>query len=386
MGKVSTVFRAVTLISVAIAAACLILYSAIHHIAGLQHVTCFGGTFGLFGHATIASKPFIEYQFQRDVAYVFGMDVKLAERETQYQHIEVYAHRYFGHVLVIDGSLQISEKDEVNYHEMTAHVPMAYIPDAKKVLVIGGGDGGALLRLLEHTGVEQAHLVDIDMYAMRDVVSSYFPYLYQAYTNPRSKSFAYDGRLWVDEQLETEANHGSYQVVVLDSTDYGAAESLFTDEFYRQLKRLMGPKSILVANVDSPSWNLETVVAVQNQMTRLFNHVHIFQSHQPTFLSGHYSYVFCSDSVHPMKSPIDWSQWYAKNITTYYYNPDVHYASFILPESIRESLTQGSQLRDIPLKDGGAFASVEFKQSGPAFVLAEDEGGEADDGTAREDD
>eukprot|EP00756_Hemistasia_phaeocysticola_P053908 Hpha_TRINITY_DN29854_c0_g1::TRINITY_DN29854_c0_g1_i1::g.2956::m.2956/K00797/speE, SRM; spermidine synthase len=379
MSKPAGFYRFLTGLSALLALTCAVGYSVVHHATGMQHMTCFGGVFGLFGHWTVATKPFIEYQFQRDVAYVFGMDTRLTERETAYQTIEVYAHRYFGHVLVIDGSLQITERDEANYHEMSAHVPLAYIPDAKKVLVIGGGDGGALLRMLEHKNVQQAHLVDIDMYAMRDVVSDYFPYLYQAYTDPRTKAFAYDGRLWVDEQLEA-SQEGTYQVVVLDSTDYGAAESLFTDEFYTRLKRLMAPKSILIANVDSPSWNLETVVAVQNQMTRQFKHVHIFQSHQPTFLSGHYSYVFCSDAVHPMKTPIDWDTWKAKNISTFYYNPDIHYASFILPEFVRGSLTQGSMLRDIAKDESGnpTFTKDEFYQS-PIHFTVQDKTDEAAD-------
>ena len=238
---------------------------------------------------------------------------------------------------------------------MTAHVPMAYLPDADKVLVIGGGDGGALLRLLQHKQVTQAHLVDIDMFAMRNMVASYFPYLYTAYTDERTRAFAYDGRLWVDEQLEIEENHGSYSVVVLDSTDYGAAESLFTEAFYQQLKRLMAKDSILVANVDSPSWNLDTVVSVQLQLQRLFKHCFMFQSHQPTFLSGHYAYVFCSDTIHPMTTPIDWEAWRQKKINTYYYNEDVHYASFVLPEKIREQMSAGVQLKELDLKTRSPF-------------------------------
>eukprot|EP01059_Diplonema_ambulator_P023036 TRINITY_DN38429_c0_g1_i1.p1 TRINITY_DN38429_c0_g1~~TRINITY_DN38429_c0_g1_i1.p1 ORF type:complete len:398 (+),score=112.50 TRINITY_DN38429_c0_g1_i1:47-1195(+) len=341
-------YKTMSYASVAVAVVAVLVYSVIHHLVGLQHVTCFGGTFGLFGDVTVATKPFIEYQLQRDVAYVFGMTRLLYEVETSYQHIQVYAHRHFGHVLVIDGSLQITERDEVNYHEVTAHVPMNYLPEAKKVLVIGGGDGGALLRLLEHKNVEVAHLVDIDMFAMRDMVASYFPYLHSAYMDPRTRAFGYDGRQWVDEQLEIEGNKGTYEVVVLDSTDYGAAESLFTEEFYMQLKKLMAKRSILIANVDSPSWNLETVIAVQLQLSLLFKHVYILHSNQPTFLSGHYAYVFCSDEIHPMKTPIDWQVWTSKNIRTYYYNPDVHYSLFILPEIIRKSLSQGAQLKDLP--------------------------------------
>ena len=231
---------------------------------------------------------------------------------------------------------------------MTVHVPMAYVPDAEKILVIGGGDGGALLRFLQHPNVKQAHLVDIDMFAMRDMVSSYFPFLYSAYTDERTKTFAYDGRLWVDEQLEVEENHGTYEVVVLDSTDYGAAESLFTEKFYLQLKKLMAKKSIFVANVDSPSWNLDTVTSVQAQLSELWQYCFMFQSHQPTFLSGHYSYIFCSDEVHPMKTPIEWDKWAAKNINTYYYNADVHYGSFALPERVRKEMTMGLQYNQLP--------------------------------------
>eukprot|EP01060_Flectonema_neradi_P019694 TRINITY_DN2699_c0_g1_i4.p1 TRINITY_DN2699_c0_g1~~TRINITY_DN2699_c0_g1_i4.p1 ORF type:complete len:393 (+),score=64.10 TRINITY_DN2699_c0_g1_i4:150-1328(+) len=382
-------YQLVTLLSAFVASVVASVYIILYYVVGIQHATCFGGSFGLFGDLSIATKPFIEYQLQRDVAYLFGMERMMYQEQTVYQLIEVYAHRYFGHVLVIDGSLQICERDEANYHEMTVHVPMAYVPNAEKVLVIGGGDGGALLRLLQHPSVKHAHLVDIDMFVMRDMVASYFPYLHTAYMDSRTRAFAYDGRQWVDEQLEVEANKGSYEVVVLDSTDYGAAESLFTEAFYQQLKKLMAKDSILVANVDSPSWSLETVTAVQLQLSRLFKYVHIFQSHQPTFLSGHYSYAFCSDNIHPMKTHIDWDAWASKNIKTYYYNPDVHFASFILPESIRSVFSQASQLKDIPLSSS-PFTQKQFTQDPPAEALFAvqqklDEDEDEDESQARDD-
>jgi len=312
----------------------------IHYVLGLQHLTCLGGL------GTV--KPLVEHQFARDVSYVFSVTQQLEKMTTKYQLVEVFAHAYLGNILVIDQSVQITEKDEANYHEMMVHVPLAYMPKAKKVLMIGGGDGGAVFRALQHDHIEHAALVDIDMRTMREISRKYFSMLYQAYTDPRTVAYSFDGAEWLEDQLADEANHGTYELIMADTTDYGAASSLFTDHFYAGLKRLMHPEtSILVLNVDSPSWNMDTVIGVQRQLSTMFKYAYIYHTHQPTFLSGHYSFLFASNNIDPMTAPIDWSEWHRKKIPTYYYTPEIHYASFMLPAMVSRHLTMSGRLSSV---------------------------------------
>eukprot|EP01012_Entosiphon_sulcatum_P067124 TRINITY_DN9665_c0_g2_i2.p2 TRINITY_DN9665_c0_g2~~TRINITY_DN9665_c0_g2_i2.p2 ORF type:complete len:202 (+),score=55.37 TRINITY_DN9665_c0_g2_i2:414-1019(+) len=187
------------------------------------------------------------------------------------------------------------------------------------------------------------------MKAMRDISRKYFPLLYRAYVDPRTSTFAYDGSKWLEEQLDDASNLGSYDVMLVDSTDYGVAESLFTDAFFRSLKQLMRPEgSVLVINVDSPSWNMDIVINVQRQLNQLFKYSYIYHTHQPCFLSGHYSFLFASDTVHPMRTPVDWSAFRAKDIPTDYYTPDVHYGAFVLPAVVQRRLTMSASFADLP--------------------------------------
>ena len=351
MSVVSRIVRLGVLLAVFTLLMCGAAYLTLTQYISIRNVTCFG----LFGN----NKPFVEMQQAKEVAYVFSSSSLVFEKRTAYQFVEVYNHPYFGNILVIDGALQITQRDEVNYHEMTVHVPMAYLlPTARRALIIGGGDGGALYRLLQYRSLSRVDLVDIDLATIKEVTQRYFPELSGGFMDPRTQQHMYDGNLWVDEQRQARDEDPSFQpidFIIIDSTDYGSAETLFTDAFYGRLKGLMSDNSILVVNLDSPSWNTHIVAMVQQQLAGQFKYAYVYQSHQPTFLSGHYSYLFLSDSVHPMKSSVDWSAWESLRLNCHYYNPEVHYGSFFLPEDVRKRLTMSAQLKDIPA--GGFFPS-----------------------------
>ena len=87
---------------------------------------------------------------------------------------------------------------------------------------------------------------------------------------------------------------------------------------------------------------------MQRQLSQMFKYCYVYHSHQPTFLSGHYAFLFASDNIHPMRSPIDWEAWHRSEIPTYYYSPDVHHASFMLPALISSRLTMTASLKDVP--------------------------------------
>ena len=361
MGLLKSGLRCLVVLATFVLFASLAALFATEHVMNAFNVVCFGQ------FARRGNKPFVELQLSKQVAYVFDKAVLVEEKQTAFQYVEVYAHPEFGHILVIDGSLQITERDEHVYHEMSAHLPLAYLPDAKKALIIGGGDGGVLTRVLQHRNIEHAALVDIDMYAMRDFTQSYFPHLFSAFLDRRTKAYAYDGNAWLDEQLEDSAQRGTYDLVVIDSTDYGSAETLFTDAFYAKAKRMLRSSgadatapSIMLLNLDSPSWNPDIVASVQRQLAAVFKYAFVYQAHQPTFLSGHYSFLMCSDTVHPMKTRIDWPRaWSDKNIAVDYYSPELHFGSFLLHDAVRRELSHVARLSDVP---AGGFYTGGLRQ------------------------
>jgi len=136
------------------------------------------------------------------------------------------------------------------------------------------------------------------------------------------------------------------------------AEPLFSAEFYASVKRLMSRRSILCVNADSPQWGQVRLVQFVDRLAQVFKHVHVYQSYQPTYSSGHYAFVFASDEIHPTQSPIDWAAWESLKAETRYYTPDVHYAAFMLTAQVKGVLRQTPpRLSDISTFHGKHGAS-----------------------------
>lgn len=255
------------------------------------------------------------------------------------QQVGIYSSAFFGKIMVIDGALMTTERDERHYHEMIAHVPLALLPAASRVLIVGGGDGGTLTQVLAHPNVQAATLVEIDPNVV-DLASRHMPSLAAGFADPRATVVYADGALWA------KAYDGiRYDVVILDTTDFGAAEPLFTDAFYTSLIENVLRKdtpALVVSNVESPAWDLPTVAAVAVQMRSLFPANALFLSSIPTYSSG--SYAFSIASTSPILDPadvesIDWPAWEAKGIATDYYSPAIHRAAFTLPPYVLNALS-----------------------------------------------
>ena len=277
------------------------------------------------------------------------------------QYIEVFSNTFFGNVLVVEDEIMITEYDERNYHEMISHTPLAYFNDVPnvRVLIIGGGDGGTLFQILKHKNVKQVTMVELDEDVVK-VSKKYFPQFAKSYEDPRVKLIFDDGAKFVSERLnmtyveiaEAEADvilaanekgitkakiENEFEVVIVDSTDYGPAIPLFTRQFYMQIQELLDDeKGILVFNCDSPAWALDTVAYVSTLISSVYERNYLYQVFQPTYVSGHYTFMFASDNVHPINTPIDWKAFQGKNIKTKYYNQGIHQASFQLPQFLKD--------------------------------------------------
>eukprot|EP00162_Nutomonas_longa_P010375 comp19882_c0_seq1/m.38601 comp19882_c0_seq1/g.38601 ORF comp19882_c0_seq1/g.38601 comp19882_c0_seq1/m.38601 type:complete len:308 (-) comp19882_c0_seq1:100-1023(-) len=217
------------------------------------------------------------------------------------------------------------------------NVPMAYIPHAKRALVIGGGDGGTLREVLRHPNIENATMVDIDKKVI-DTAKRFFANTSASFFHPRATVFFLDGAEWARKRC-SDPEFVKYDLVVIDSTDFSAAVPLFEVSFYRAMKDcVLRPGGILIHNLDSLSWDMDTVRLRTARMKEVFKFVTIYQVFQPTYSGGHYAVNFASDEIEPFRTPVDWEAFRAKKMALKYYNPDIHYASFILPAFVHMQL------------------------------------------------
>ncbi|HZJ90613.1 MAG TPA: polyamine aminopropyltransferase [Oscillospiraceae bacterium] len=272
-----------------------------------------------------------------DDAY-FALRVKkqLFSQKSDFQQIDIYDTYEFGLILVMDGAIMLTEKDEFIYHEMIVHVAMAVHPDVKKVLLIGGGDGGALRELCSYPGIEQIEMVEIDPLVV-DVAKEYLPEVASAFSDPRLNLIFADGLRYVRHLKR------SYDLMIIDSTDpFGPGESLFTREFYGNCSKGLREGGILINQHESPYYKNDAQEAhsIFKKTNQIFSTAKVYQAHIPTYPSGHWLFGFMSDSLDPIADH-DPNRWESLNIKTRYYNSDLHKGAFSLPTYVKELLTEG---------------------------------------------
>lgn len=265
------------------------------------------------------------------VTFSFRVDRQLLQKTSDFQRIEILETPEFGRVLILDGIIMCTEKDEFIYHDMIVHVPMAVHPEVKKVLLIGGGDGGALRELCRYETIESIEIVEIDL----DVVNAakeFLPTMATSYDDPRVNLIIADGLRYVRRKENV------YDLIIVDSTDpFGPGESLFTKEFYGNCYKSLKDDGILVNQHESPFYGQEAREArlTHRRMKSVFDLSRIYQAHIPTYPSGHWLFGFSSKGLDPIKD-FDAERWNALGLRTKYYNTDIHVGSFMLPNYVLE--------------------------------------------------
>ena len=166
-----------------------------------------------------------------------GLEIKemLLEQKTKYQDLKVFESATWGKVLVLDGVIQLTEKDEMSYQEMLAHIPMFSHPNPKRVLIVGGGDGGILREVCKHNCVEQIVQCEIDS-AVIEASKTFLPEISKSFDDKRLKLIIGDAVDFVIEEAKDEI----FDVIIVDSSDpVGPAEKLFSEEFYKNACRIL---------------------------------------------------------------------------------------------------------------------------------------------------
>lgn len=255
--------------------------------------------------------------------------------ESAYQKIDVFEAEDFGTVLCLGGVTNVTDRDESPYHELLAHVPLLAHPDPRRVLVVGGGDGGTLREVLRHPSVEEAVLVDIDAEVIR-CAREYFPELSVSFDDPRADVIVGDGLAYVERAA---AAGESFDVIVVDSTDpVDAAVELFTEGFYRSCATLLGQRGILVPQSDSPTFCMGRVVGIHRTLRDVFGQVTPYFGHCLTYPGA--SWAFMASTNGPAVGPGSAApeRWAPLEGELRYLNPEMYRAAFAQAEYVRRAL------------------------------------------------
>lgn len=261
------------------------------------------------------------------VKYSVKIKQVVATGESKYQKMAVFDTEDMGRIMTLDDVVQLTTKDEFVYHEMIAHVPLFTHGNAKKVLVIGGGDGGTVREVLKHP-VEEVHHVEIDEMVV-ETSKKYFPTLSSGFSDPRYKLFCEDG-------IEFVKNNKGYDIIIIDSTDpIGPAVGLFSVDFYKNVRQALTENGIMVAQTESPFFYADLLRRIYKDISSVYKHTSIYTAVIPTYPGAYWTFTMGSKSIDPLS--VDLKD--ELNFSTKYYTPQIHKYSLILPPFVKEIIS-----------------------------------------------
>ena len=257
---------------------------------------------------------------------------KILHRErTGYQDLLIFENPCFGRVLALDGIVQTTEGDEFAYHEMLVHVPILAHGAARRVAIIGGGDGGALEEALKHD-VERVAVVELDPRVVA-LSRRYLPSICgDAFDDPRAEVIFRDGAAFMKETDE------AFDVIVVDSTDpVGPSVALFEHAFYADCRARLGESGVLVTQSGVTFMQEDEARDTYARLKPLFADAWLYLTQVPTYGAGFMTLGWASRSAAPRATPLAEIErrFRAAGIETRYYTPEVHVAAFGLPGYIR---------------------------------------------------
>ncbi|MGA4575329.1 polyamine aminopropyltransferase [Pseudomonas stutzeri] len=269
----------------------------------------------------------------------FHIDKLLHEARTEHQHLVIFENPRMGRVMALDGVIQTTEADEFIYHEMLAHVPILAHGLARRVLIIGGGDGGILREVARHRDIESITLVEVDG-AVVEICREFLPnHSAGTFDDPRLKLVIDDGMHFLAETEER------FDVIICDATDpVGPGEALFSENFYQACRRCLNEGGILVAQNGTPFLQLGEVQTTARRMQGLFADWHFYQAAVPTYIGGAMTFAWGASSAESRKLPLEtlMQRYSGSGIVTRYYNPHLHIAAFALPQYVLHAIAKPS--------------------------------------------
>lgn len=253
----------------------------------------------------------------------------LHREQSPFQRIEVFENPTFGRMLVLDGLVQTSQRDEFLYHEMLVHVPLLSHPEPRRVLIIGGGDGGTLRRVLEHPTVERAVMVEIDE-RVTAVSREWLPTVSAAaFDDPRAEVIFADGAAYVG------AGGERFDAVVVDSSDpVGPGVVLFTTDFYERARARLAPGGLFAAQSGSPLFQQDELHRTFSNARAAFPEVRVYVANVPVYPGSLWSFLLAGERV--VVDPVAAEKRAAeRGLSCRQWSPDAHAGAFGLPEVVR---------------------------------------------------
>ncbi|XP_020580833.1 spermidine synthase 1 isoform X2 [Phalaenopsis equestris] len=266
-------------------------------------------------------------------AHSLKIEKILYQGKSEYQDVMVFQSATYGKVLVLDGVIQVTQRDECAYQEMITHLPLSSIQNPKKVLVIGGGDGGVLREVSRYSSIEQINICEIDKMVV-DVSKQFFPNLAVGFEDPRVNLHIGDGVAFLKNVPE-----GTYDAVIVDSSDpIGPAQELFEKPFFESVSRALRPGGVVCTQAESIWLHMHIIESIVSNCRQVFKgSVNYAWTTVPTYPSGVIGFMLCStegppvdfqrpvhkidenDELNKCKGPLK------------FYNPEIHSAAFCLP-------------------------------------------------------
>lgn len=263
----------------------------------------------------------------------------LFDETSEFQRVRVLDSYAYGKMLAINDMVMCTERDEAHYHEMIVHPAMQTFSQAKRVLVIGGGDGGTIRELFRYPQIEKVTMVEIDEAVIR-ASKLHLSTISREFSNPKLELIIGDGIQYVKDSKDE-----FFDIVIVDGSDpVGPAEGLFSSEFYANCRRILKKRGALVTQGESPMFHEKTFVELNQCLRQIFGQkdVHTILFHATTYPSGMWSLQMCTKGeLHPTQSfQAENARHFALQHDLKYYNEDLHKSCFSLPTFVRKMLNQ----------------------------------------------
>lgn len=262
------------------------------------------------------------------VEYLYDVDEILYKGKSKFQEIMVIRNPHFGKMLILDNVVQITERDEFFYHEMLTHVVMHANPSPKKVIVIGGGDGGVVREVLKHKSVEKVFFIEIDEEVI-NVSRKFFPTVSSGVDDPRVEIKIMDGAEFIKKRRAPDID-----AVIIDSTDIiGFARSLFTDEFFISVRNCLTDKGMFATHTESLHFHKDMVIEIQEVLKKIFPMVDLYTAPIATYPGNWWAFAVATKGLSPREVRNKFG------ISTKYYSDEIHQQAF-MPKGFYDKLMQ----------------------------------------------
>ena len=270
----------------------------------------------------------------------FTLQIKeiLYHQKSKFQDVLVFESTNYGKVLVLDGVIQATERDEYSYQEMMAHLPLFAHDNPKKVLVIGGGDGGVLREIARHSCVEEIVICELDEDVI-NVSKKYLPFMSKGYDDPRVTVHIKDGAQFMKE------NKSYFDIIITDSSDpVGPACVLFETPFYKAMHESLKEGGIICTQGECMWLHVDLIKPLVSSITSVFDTVEYAYCTIPSYPSGQIGFIIATkassgseEKNKGCKVPVrQLEESMQKDLR--YYTLEIHQASFVLPAFAKRAI------------------------------------------------